>query len=132
MWITTEELGQYLRSRYPEMKFKEKRLSTYCDDKVNIEFVSDVSKKAGCDFYVSTFSDESWEEWAKSTWKDKTIVYLGYSKHYGNYSGGGWAVDNKTDLESGIATVVKRVKEMLGIKEPQQRQLTIFDLMEGL
>lgn len=135
MWITSKELGQYLRSRYPEMKFKEKTM-TWSDhgegeDHEDVEFVSDISKKVKCDFHITTFSDKAWEEWAKTTWKDKTIVHLNYDSSIGRYQGGGWATDNRTEMESGIARMVKKVKELIGYKE-QPRQISIFDLMEGI
>lgn len=71
-WIKHEDLGRYLNSTYPEMKFYEIkyewRKKTYA-----IAFRSGISKKVFCEFDVDTINEEDWELY-KDIWNDRTLM----------------------------------------------------------
>ena len=126
-WIKHEDLGRYLNSTYPEMKFYEIkyewRKKTYA-----IAFRSGISKKVFCEFDVDTINEEDWELY-KDIWNDRTLVMLEFTN---NKSGSGWAVDNRAEMVRGIEHMVKNVKDALGIKTLKMRQLTIEDVLADM
>lgn len=130
-WISSEGLGKFLNSSYPEMKFRERKYE-YKNTVYTTVFRSEISKDVYCEFKTNTFSEDDFEEWAKKVWSNRTLVELTFEKHKGGYSCSGWAVDNRKEMENGIALMVKKVKDALGIKEPKMRQLTIEDVLADM
>lgn len=124
-WIKHEDLGRYLNSTYPEMKFYEKK-SMYNQNAVS--FVSGISKKYFCEFGVDTIDEEYWDSY-KDIWNDRTLVMLGF---YSNKKSSGWTVDNRAEMVRGIEYMVKKVKDALGIKTLKMRQLTIEDVLADM
>ena len=123
-WIKHEDLGRYLNSTYPEMKFYEKKFE-YKQKIYAVSFVSGISKKVFCEFDVDTINEEDWDLY-KDIWKDRTLVMLGFTS---NKSDSGWAVDNRAEMVRGIEYMVKKVKDALGIKTLKMRQLTIEEVL---
>lgn len=130
-WISSEGLGKYLNSSYPEMKFCERKYE-YKNTVYATVFRSGISKDVYCEFNTVIFSEEDFEKYGKDIWNDRTLVDLSFEKHKGGYSCSGWAVDNRKEMENGIALMVKKVKDALGIKEPKMRQLTIEEVLADM
>lgn len=126
-WIKHEDLGRYLNSTYPEMKFYEKKFE-YKQEIYAVSFVSGISKKVFCEFDVDTIKEEDWDLY-KDIWNDRTLVMLGFNS---NKSESGWAVDNRAEMVRGIEYMVKKVKDALGIKTLKMRQLTIEDVLADM
>lgn len=129
-WIKHEDLGGYLNSTYPEMKFHEEKCE-YKKEIYSISFISGISKKVFCEFEVDTLSEKDWES-LKDIWTNRTLVHLSFTNNKDGICGSGHAVDNRAEMISGIDKMVKRVKDALGMKESQMQQLTIEDVLADM